>query len=135
MLMSFFCFCNQLRPHLERQVTLTRQPVDVEKQVVANLYYLSDEGCLRKIANVIGPKYIRLPQTETEVKEKIKNFEKTLPFPQCLGAVNDMHINIKQPSCNATDYVNQKSWYSINVQVCCDYRRLFMDICSSEVAW
>ncbi len=31
-----------------------RSPVDVEKQVALTLYYLSDEGRLRKTANAFG---------------------------------------------------------------------------------
>ena len=31
-----------------------RTPVDVERQVALTLYYLSDEGRLRKTANVFG---------------------------------------------------------------------------------
>ena len=147
---SFFCLCNQLRPHIERQTTVMRKPVDVEKQVAVTLYYLSDEGRLRKTANSfglsracvsiticrvchaicdhLGPKYIRLPQTEAEVKEKIEQFEKTHIFPQCLGAVDGTHISIKQPRSNATDFINRKSRYSINVQACCDFKCRFMDV-------
>ena len=40
--------------HIERQVTVMRSPVDVEKQVAITLYYLSDEGRLRKTANSFG---------------------------------------------------------------------------------
>ena len=63
-------------------------PADVPKQVALTLYYLSDEGCLRKTANTfglmkscvstvirrvtyaisryLGPRYIKLPLTEDE---------------------------------------------------------------------
>ena len=127
---SFFCLCNQLRPYIELQATAMKQPVDVEKQMAVTLYYLLDEGRLRKTANAfslsrscvsiiirrvchaicshLGPKYIQLPQTEAEVKEKMANLRKHL-FPQCLGAVDGTHINIKQPRCNVTNYINRKA--------------------------
>ena len=135
---SFFSLCNQLRQHIhvERKATVMREPVDVEKQVAVTLYYLSDEGCSRKttnsfdlsrssvsimirrvccaICNHLGPRYIRLLQTADEVKEKC--------------AVDGTHVNIKEPSSNATDFINRKGCYSINVQGCCDCRCRFMDV-------
>ena len=120
-----------------------RQPVSVGTQVALTLYYLSDEGRLRKtansfglgrstvstvirrvcnaISNHLGPQYIKLPKTVSEVEEKTRNFQKKFNFSRCLGAVDSTHINIKQPRSNATDYINRKSHFSINVQACCDY--------------
>ena len=67
-----------------------RQPISPETQVVATLYYLSDTGRMRKNANSfgigksavsfivknvtemicqhLGPKFIKLPLSENEVK-------------------------------------------------------------------
>ena len=140
---SFFLLCQKLRPLIERQTTIMRQPVSVETQVAVTLYYLSDEGCIRKTANAfglarstvsvvirrvcraisnhMGPQYIKLPKTVPEVEENTRNFLKHFNFPQCLGAVDGTHINIKQPGYNATEYINRKSCFSINVQACCDY--------------
>ena len=43
--------CGELRPFIERKVTNMRLPVSVETQVASTIYYLSDEGRLRKTAN------------------------------------------------------------------------------------
>lgn len=73
-----------------------RSPIDVERQVALTLYYLSDEGRIRKTANAfglsrayvsialrrvtraialhLGPIYIKLPMTEDAVVEKVSNF-------------------------------------------------------------
>lgn len=78
------------------------------------LYYLSDEGRLRKTANAfgisrssvslivrrvckaiaihLGPRYIQLPSTEEQVKEKVAHFYRV---PQCLGTIDCTHIDIK----------------------------------------
>ena len=53
---SFLQLCSLLRPFIERKVTSVRAPVDVETQVAVTLYYLSDEGRMRKTANVVGQK-------------------------------------------------------------------------------
>ena len=37
---SFVKLCDELRPFIERQTTIMRSPIDVEKQVGITLYYL-----------------------------------------------------------------------------------------------
>ena len=133
---QFFSLCNQLRQHIERKTTVIREPVDEGRiRKTANSFGLSRSSVsiiIRRvccaICNHLGPRYIRLPQTADEVKEKTENFLKTFHFPQCLGAVDGTHVNIKQPSSNATDFINRKGRYSLNVQACCDYRCQFMDV-------
>ena len=84
------------------------------------LYYLSDEGRLRKTANAfgvaratvsetvrkvcraitthLGPKLLKLPRTEEEVLRLVSQFEDRHRMPQCLGAVDGTHIDINQSS-------------------------------------
>ena len=134
----------ELRPYIEGQTTNMRAPVDVLKKVASTLYYLSCEGQLRKTANAfglsrstvsviirqtcraitsyLGPKYIRLPFTVPEVEQLVSGFQKDFGMPQCLGAVDGTHIEIKQPAINATDYINRKGKYSLNVEAVCDHK-------------
>ena len=51
--MTFNKLSDELRPFIERQETNMRSPVSVEKQVALTLYYLSDEGRLRKVSNAL----------------------------------------------------------------------------------
>ena len=147
---SFFNLASLLCPHVEGQVTVMREPVAVETQLAVTLYYLSDEGRLRKVANAFGlsrsccsiivrrvssavtthlsPLYIKLPTTETGVKERVTKFYQTFSVPQCLGAIDGTHIEIKQPLLNSSDYINRKSRFTLNVQALCDYRCCFMDV-------
>ena len=43
-----------LCPHIEGKQTVMRSPAHVVKNVACTLYYLSDEGRLRKTANAFG---------------------------------------------------------------------------------
>ncbi|XP_046854286.1 putative nuclease HARBI1 [Xenia sp. Carnegie-2017] len=140
----------ELRPYIQGEKTIMRSPVDVLTQVAITLYYLSDEGRMRKTANAfgisrqtvskivrkvckaitihLGPKYVTLPFTEENVQEKVNNFYRAHGFPQCLGAIDGTHIPIKQPQENPTDYINRKGTYSLNVQAICDHKYCFMDV-------
>lgn len=68
---------------------------------------------VRRVAHAIttflGPKYIQLPVTEDAVKDKVENYFVNHSFPQCLGATDGTHIEIKQPLTNSSDYINRKS--------------------------
>ena len=68
------------------------------------------------ICQHLGPKFIKLPLSENEVKHLTYCFKKVLCFPQCLGAVDGTHVNIKTPKNNSIDFRNRKGHDSINVQ-------------------
>ena len=48
---SLYKFCDELRIYLEKEKTQFCDPISIEKQVACTLYYLADEGRLRKAAN------------------------------------------------------------------------------------
>lgn len=51
---NFLKLCDELRPHIQKQTANMRSPIEAERQVAPVLYYLSDEGRLRKTANAFG---------------------------------------------------------------------------------
>ena len=46
--------CDKVKPFLQKQSPNMRSAIDVEKQLAVTLYYLSDEGRYRKVANAFG---------------------------------------------------------------------------------
>ena len=147
---NFLNLCDQLRPFLLRQRTNMRFPISVEKQVAVFLYYVSDEGRYRKVANSfgisraavsnivkrvsmvitihLGPIYIKFPKTKEEIETAASKFYERHGFPQCIGAIDGTHVFIRRPSENPTDFLNRKNRYSFNVQAVCDYRYCFTDV-------
>ena len=147
---SFLILCDELRPYIEKKCTKMREPISVEKQIALTLYYLSDEGRMRKVANSFGiskptvskvvrrvtraisnelkSKYIKLPTTINQVEEMASNFYSKHRFPQCIGEIDGTHVKIKRPSLNSTDFVNRKSNFSLNCQAVCDHKYCFLDV-------
>eukprot|EP00794_Sanderia_malayensis_P002264 gene2264-2597_t len=51
---NFLNLCQELRPFLQKQQANMHIAISVEKQVAVFLYYISDEGMYRKVANAFG---------------------------------------------------------------------------------
>ena len=101
---SLFALSEELCPYIGGQSTNMRAPIETVKKVALTLYYLSDEGRLRKTANAfgisrssvsfivrqtckaitihLGPKYIKLPFTEPEAMDLVLSFHRAHGMPQ-----------------------------------------------------
>ena len=148
---TFQILCAELHPYIFKNDTRFRNAVPVDKQIVVTLYYLSEEGLMRKVANTFGigkstvsviirrvtkaisvhlaPKYIQIPSTEKEVEEMVGQFYEWHGFPQCLGAVGGTHIATKRPSVTfSSDFVKRKGHFTLNCQAAADYSYRFFDV-------
>ena len=113
---TFDVICNQLRPHLEREVTHFRQPVSVEACVAINIWKVGTniEYCTlaglfglgrstvaeivldtcEVIARHLMPRFVRFPQNES-LQDVIDGFYHRWGFPQTVGAIDGTHIPIQ----------------------------------------
>ena len=148
--LSFEKLYTELRPYIQKSKTRFRDPISVEKQVAAILYYFAYKGRMRKVANsfgigkskvskiirhaaqaiskYLGSKYIVLPTNEKDIEEMVSNFYNSHGFPQCVGAVDGTHEGVKRPSLNASDFISRKGKYKLNIQAAADYNYSFFDV-------
>ncbi|XP_063316983.1 putative nuclease HARBI1 [Pelmatolapia mariae] len=61
-----------------------------------------------------------------------EGFHKIAGFPGVIGCIDGTHIPIIAPSVNEGDYVNRKSFHSINVQIICDAANIITNV---EAKW
>lgn len=142
---TFNKLCVLLRPLVEKETTRFRVPVSVETQIAATLYYQSDGRRMRKtgivtptiscivrqvtqeISKELSNLYTKAPEIEKEVEEAGQGFLQNHGFPQCIGAVDETHVPITKPKENATDFINRKGFFSLNVEACVDCKYMFVD--------
>ncbi|KAK3090716.1 hypothetical protein FSP39_014011 [Pinctada imbricata] len=63
--------------------------------------------------------FIKFP-TGQQVSDTKNSFFRVAGFPNVLGCVDGTHIPIMRPKENEVDFVNRKSFHSLNCQMCCD---------------
>ncbi|XP_058987630.1 uncharacterized protein LOC131806851 [Musca domestica] len=60
-------------------------------------------------------------EKRNKIDENVKEFE-AMGFPQCFGALDGCHIEVKPPKNEAYDHYNYKGWYSMVLLALVDYR-------------
>ena len=146
---TFDVICEQLRPAIERQDSRLRRPVPVHERVAITIWKLATVieyrtlgqkfGLVRSticsiihdtceaICTILTPKYIKFP-TGARLNYIVQHYNDRWGFPQCVGAIDGMHVPIKGPSANPADYYNHKHFHSIILQGVCDGNCRFIDV-------
>uniref|UniRef100_A0A672GT12 DDE Tnp4 domain-containing protein n=1 Tax=Salarias fasciatus TaxID=181472 RepID=A0A672GT12_SALFA len=125
----------KLTPHLQKQSTFMREPLQVGLKLAATLRFVATgnsyaslqysfrvqkstiykfipEVCKAIIA-VYMDEVLRCPKTEEEWKEVATRFSSRWNYHNCLGAVDGKHIAMKKPPNAGSYYYNYKGFNSI----------------------
>ena len=142
---------NELNPWISPDPNSpNKRAISSMKKVDICLYYLKDTGSLSMTANTfgvhtstaskiirevcsaithkLGPKYVKLLQTEDEMIEKAAEFVSKYGMHQAFGCIDGTHIPILRPFEYSQDYFCYKQYFSLNVQAVCDFKGTFMDV-------
>ena len=146
---SFNILCSEVRPYIQKQTTQLRHPVSVDRRMAVTLWRLATNIEYRTLSQLFGigistvgtivnetcdviskrllKKYVCIPQGQ-HMRENVNGFDAIWGFPQVAGAIDGSHIPIIRPKQSASDYYNQKGYYSIILRGLVDFRGLFIDV-------
>ncbi|XP_012161742.1 protein ALP1-like [Ceratitis capitata] len=146
---SFFELCDILKG-IGKEDTNYRKAITLEKRIAIALYALGSSAEYRTVASLFGvsnssvcrivrefcaavwnalkPNYLNyFPLTETVAQTIVNDFN-NMGFPQCIGALDGCHIEVKPKKEDAVDYYNYKGWYSVVLLALVDSRYRFLYI-------
>lgn len=141
----------QVRPHLQRETTFWREPLDVGLRVAITLRFLATDNTYKRgysfrvapntiskfipetcraIAAEYGDEVMHLLDTPEGWKEVARSFQECWHFPHTIGAIDGKHIRIKSPALEGSHYFNYKRSLSIVLLAVgdSDYKFLYMDV-------
>ncbi|XP_068232151.1 uncharacterized protein [Palaemon carinicauda] len=142
----------KLTPHLQKQSSFMREPLQVGLKLAATLRFLPTGNSYpslqysfrvetstickfipevyKTIITVYKGEVLRCPRTEEEWKEVAARFSSRWNYHNCLGAVGGKHITMKKPTNAGSYYCNYKGIHSIVLMVVADatYKFLYVDV-------
>ncbi|XDV26238.1 hypothetical protein PO909_030000 [Leuciscus waleckii] len=129
-------------PHLMRQTTNFREPIDPEQRLAVCLRFLSTGDSFTTIAamkqtcdvlwETLKDTYMPVPNEELW-KTTALRFSEKWNFPNCIGALDGKHIVIQAPANSGSQFFNYKGTFSVVLLalVDTDYRFLVVDVGAS----
>jgi hypothetical protein len=149
---TFHAMEEKLRPHIEKQRTFFRNPLEAGLKLAVTLRHMASgndyasleytfrvpantisvfvpEVC-RAIVNCYCKDVLQLPSTPEEWKKIAKDFETKWNLPHCLGAIDGKHVAIKNPPNAGSLYYNYKHFFSIVLMAVVDanYKFLYINV-------
>ncbi|XP_033971401.1 uncharacterized protein LOC117470684 [Trematomus bernacchii] len=103
---------------------------------VSTIRQFVPETC-RAIYEVSKEKYLKCPDTVEEWQQVADGFQAQWDFPNCLGALDGKHINIRPPPRTGSTYYNYKHTFSIVLMALVDsnYKFLYVDVgCNGRIS-
>ncbi|XP_028559424.2 uncharacterized protein LOC114582510 [Podarcis muralis] len=146
---TLFEIADVLRPQLQRQRTIMREAIPVEKRVAIAVWWLSNLKCYREVAAQFGVGRSTVGEIVLEVCFAIKHLlvQKTIylgdywkimdgfrkmGFPHCVGAMDLTHLSIIAATGPGDECNKPKNFCSILLQGTTDHTGRFTNI---EVGW
>ncbi|XP_067894186.1 putative nuclease HARBI1 [Heterodontus francisci] len=89
--------------------------------------------CIREVTNALyrmAGDYVRYGTDPESQHQRALGFGAIVEFPQVRGVIDCTHVAIKVPGGQPAAYFNRKGFYSLNVQLVCDHRKRFMQVCA-----
>ncbi|XP_050813866.1 uncharacterized protein LOC127053340 isoform X2 [Gopherus flavomarginatus] len=142
---TFVGLCEELTPTLQHKDTRLRAALTVEMWVAIAVWKLTTPDSYQSVANQFGvgkstigivlmqvcraTNRILLRRTVTlgNMYDIVAGFAQ-MGFPNCGGVIDGMHIPILAPAHLASEYINQKGYFSMVLQALVDHRGCFIDI-------
>ncbi|VEN55391.1 unnamed protein product [Callosobruchus maculatus] len=124
----------KVAPFITKQDTLMRDAISAETRLNITLRYLAEGNDFEdlKFFYAVSPQAIgkivietcqaiihvlqgciKLPKTPDEWRKEAELFEQVSGFPNCIGAIDAKHVEIKKPAHSGSFYFNYKKTFSI----------------------
>ena len=126
---TFNFICATVGPAIQRQDTILRAAIPLEKRAAVGLQRLATGDSYRSCGLMFGiakstavgvcrdfvqalcqlkEQFIKFPNTPATLREKIQGFREKSNFPNVVGAIDSTDIYIRAPKVNHEDYFNRK---------------------------
>ena len=111
----------------------TFQSLEKSWRISRTLISTAVQECCEAIYQILGPVYLKTPNTEEEWSRIANLFERRWNFPNGIGAIDGKRIIIQQPHNSGSHYFDYKSNNSIILLAVIgpNYEFLWADVCTN----
>lgn len=124
-----------ISPELQVLAALSYMASDTFQIVVGDTFNMSQASVSRSVTAVVDsicellfPEKVYFPETDEELSDIRNGFYGVAGFPNVVGCLDGTHIRLIAPKDREHDFVNRKSYHSLNVMACCDHLGRFRHV-------